>query len=120
MIAVAAGNDKRHRKFGPCHTPEERAERMAEHEALRGPWQDVGEGRCQQCGAERRLYSPLARPKLRVCAPCTEPMALRAIPKDYSRRGDDESDEPMLELPPVPEFDPDIVAGGDEDDEDDL
>lgn len=39
---------------------------------LNGAWEDTGTGKCQRCGTERRVYRPLARPDLFVCAPCSQ------------------------------------------------
>jgi len=44
-----------------------------------GEWADVGMGVCR-CGTERRLYSPVTRPEVKLCAPCTQAGALAAIP----------------------------------------
>jgi hypothetical protein len=58
------------------------------YEGFDGPWFEFGYGMCG-CGDERRLYSPVARPEVRLCASCTQKGALAAIP-NYER--DDESE----------------------------
>jgi len=72
------------KRRGSWKTRYERA--VERYEGFNGPWADVGEGVCT-CGVERRLYSPVARPDVRLCAPCTQKGALAAIPNDS--RGDD-------------------------------
>jgi hypothetical protein len=47
---------------------------------LSGAWFDVGNGVCQRCGGERRLYSPEADPAMAVCAPCSQVKATSSIP----------------------------------------
>jgi hypothetical protein len=37
-----------------------------------GAWMDVGDGACQRCSMERRLYTPLARIDIRVCSACSQ------------------------------------------------
>jgi len=61
-----------------------RYERAVErYEGFDGPWMEIGEGLCE-CGVARRLYSPVKRPTVRLCSPCTQKGALAAIP-NYPR-----------------------------------
>lgn len=45
-----------------------------------GPWCDMGQGRCSKCRTERRLYSPLTKLDLLVCADCSQPSAFSGLP----------------------------------------
>ena len=37
-----------------------------------GPWEDIGQGSCQRCSVERRLYRPNVLPELAVCSKCSQ------------------------------------------------
>lgn len=45
-----------------------------------GKWLDIGIGECQDCGTERRLYRPVSRFDVHICAPCTQGGRLAAMP----------------------------------------
>lgn len=61
---------------------------VARYEGFDGPWTEAGYGVCS-CGVERRLYSPVTRLEVKLCAPCTQAGALAAIP---NTERDDESE----------------------------
>ncbi len=45
-----------------------------------GKWIDVGIGECQRCHTERRMYRPVSRFDVHLCAPCTQTGLLVALP----------------------------------------
>jgi hypothetical protein len=59
------------------------------HRPIEGEWIDIDEGQCQACRVERRLYSPLTAPELRLCVTCSQVAATSSIPNGPDREAVD-------------------------------
>ncbi len=53
-------------------------------------WLDIGHGECQVCGAERRMYRPVDRLDVHVCAPCSQVVVTASIQHTYGEGGADD------------------------------
>ncbi len=66
-----------------------KAESVDKHRGYDGEWIDVGVGECQRCKAERRMYRPISRLDVHLCAPCTQPGVLVML--SNADRGEEEA-----------------------------
>ena len=68
-----------------------RALAMIRHEGFDGVWLDVGLGECQSCDVLRRMYRPVKRLDVHLCAECVRLGCLVSLPD--SERGESVDDD---------------------------